>query len=74
MITLTFFSLRESSKWIHTSDCGSDSIPYTDTTWNSNFCRTRSAPENRFAETSPLLTPCSCYARNGKEPCKYRDK
>ncbi|KAJ0181292.1 hypothetical protein K1T71_003377 [Dendrolimus kikuchii] len=65
IVTLTFFSLRESSKWVHASDCRSDSIPYTDTTWNSNFCHTRSAPETRFAETSPLLTPCSCYSKNG---------
>ncbi|XP_063834249.1 MFS-type transporter SLC18B1-like [Ostrinia nubilalis] len=64
VVTLTFFSLRESSKWEQLSDV-SHSIPYTDTTWNSaNFCRVRSAPESRI-ENSPLLTPCSCNMKNG---------
>ncbi|KAG6452681.1 hypothetical protein O3G_MSEX007737 [Manduca sexta] len=78
VITLTFFSLRESAKWIRgSSGSVSDSIPYTDTTWNSNnFCRTRSAPESRLAgEASPLLTPCSCVAKHnytyGTTPPKH---
>ncbi|XP_026484809.1 MFS-type transporter SLC18B1-like [Vanessa tameamea] len=62
-VTLTFFSLRESSKWID-AESDSNSIPYTDTTWNSNqFCRTQSAPESRFAGSSPLIPPCSCSSR-----------
>ncbi|CAH0406057.1 unnamed protein product [Chilo suppressalis] len=65
VVTLTFFSLRESKKWENSLESGSHSIPYTDTTWNSNnFCRTRSAPASR-AEYSPLLTPCSYHNNNG---------
>ncbi|CAH2068835.1 unnamed protein product, partial [Iphiclides podalirius] len=64
VITLIFFSLRESSKWVEEESL-EDSIPYTDTTWNSNFCRTRSAPSSRVAEHSPLLTPCYCNVKNG---------
>ncbi|CAB3231381.1 unnamed protein product [Arctia plantaginis] len=61
IITLTFFTLRDSRKRAFLSSSACDSIPYTDTTWNSNhFCRTRSAPHT-FADNSPLLTPCSCY-------------
>ncbi|XP_060810383.1 MFS-type transporter SLC18B1-like [Amyelois transitella] len=64
VVTLTFFSLRESAKWVQCSDSMCDSIPYTDTTWNSqHFCRTRSAP-TRVTDRSPLLTPCSCLSRN----------
>ncbi|CAG9575981.1 unnamed protein product [Danaus chrysippus] len=64
VVTLTFFSLRESSKWLD-DDSTSNSIPYTDTTWSSNqFLRTRSAPEGRGQmENSPLLTPCSCASK-----------
>ncbi|KAM3966487.1 uncharacterized protein ACR2FA_012028 [Aphomia sociella] len=65
IVTLTFFSLRESSKWVQATESVSDSIPYTDTTWNSNnFCHTRSAPVTRLGDKSPLLTPCSCIIRN----------
>ncbi|XP_053601631.1 MFS-type transporter SLC18B1-like [Plodia interpunctella] len=65
VVTLTFFSLRESSKFMEQSDSECDSIPYTDTTWNSqHFCRTRSAPGTRINDRSPLLTPCSCLSRN----------
>ncbi|KOB73752.1 putative synaptic vesicular amine transporter [Operophtera brumata] len=65
IVTLTFFSLRESSKWVQHSDCQSDSIPYTDSTWDSShFVHTRSAPQSRV-ESSPLLTPCSCYHKQG---------
>ncbi|KAL4715239.1 hypothetical protein ACJJTC_007821 [Scirpophaga incertulas] len=69
VITLTFFSLRESTKWEQMSESEVHSIPYTDSTWNSNFCRTRSAPETR-AENSPLLTPCS-YHNNVKYGSAY---
>ncbi|CAH2268750.1 jg23773 [Pararge aegeria aegeria] len=63
VVTLTFFSLRESSKWVE-AETASNSIPYTDTTWNSNhFCRTRSAPASQLAENSPLITPCSCASK-----------
>ncbi|XP_052737167.1 MFS-type transporter SLC18B1-like [Bicyclus anynana] len=63
VITLTFFSLRESSKWVE-AESEANSIPYTDTTWNSNhFCRSRSAPASQIAETSPLITPCSCASK-----------
>ncbi|XP_026763916.2 MFS-type transporter SLC18B1-like [Galleria mellonella] len=64
VVTLAFFTLRESSKSVEVTESVSDSIPYTDTTWNSNFCRTRSAPNTRLTENSPLLTPCSCLSRN----------
>lgn len=66
VVTLTFFSLRESSKWLD-DDSTSNSIPYSDTTWSSNqFLRTRSAPEGRGQlENSPLLTPCSCASKTG---------
>ncbi|XP_075983718.1 uncharacterized protein LOC142981589 [Anticarsia gemmatalis] len=61
VVTLTFFCVRESRKCATSSGSACDSIPYTDTTWNSNqFCRTRSVP-NTCADNSPLLTPCSCY-------------
>ncbi|XP_012544555.1 MFS-type transporter SLC18B1 [Bombyx mori] len=64
VITLTFFSLRESSKWVQPGSV-SDSIPYTDTTWgSSNFCRTRSAPENGLTENSPLIH-CACPHKKG---------
>ncbi|XP_045761273.1 MFS-type transporter SLC18B1-like [Maniola jurtina] len=63
VVTLTFFSLRESSKWVE-AESASNSIPDTDSTWNSNhFCRTRSAPASQLAENSPLLTPCSCASK-----------
>ncbi|KAJ2943804.1 hypothetical protein O0L34_g8124 [Tuta absoluta] len=63
VVTLTFFSLRESEKWILLSE-EEDSIPYTDTTWSSeNFLRSRSAPGGK-GETSPLLTPCSCQEKH----------
>lgn len=66
LITLIFFSLRESCKMTRTWESASDSIPYTDSTWNSNFfCKTRSAPDCSLSETSPLLTPCSCNSPNG---------
>ncbi|XP_059049174.1 MFS-type transporter SLC18B1-like [Achroia grisella] len=65
VVTLTFFSLRESSKWVQATESICVSIPYTDTTWNSNnFCHTQSAPNTRLAENSPLLTPCSCETKN----------
>ncbi|XP_035430098.1 MFS-type transporter SLC18B1 [Spodoptera frugiperda] len=65
VVTLTFFSLRESRKCTQSSGSACDSIPYTDTTWNSNnFCRTRSAPQS-MAEHAPLITPCSCYNTHG---------
>ncbi|XP_049888020.1 MFS-type transporter SLC18B1-like [Pectinophora gossypiella] len=61
VVTLTFFSLRESEKWAESM--GSESIPYTDTTWTSDrFLRERSAPTSR-GERSPLLTPCSCDSK-----------
>lgn len=68
VITLVFFSFRESGKAARMSESITDSIPYTDTTWNSNlFCKTRSAPEwSAGEECSPLLTPCSCPSPNGK--------
>ncbi|CAK1599987.1 unnamed protein product [Parnassius mnemosyne] len=69
LVTLMFFSLRESAKWIEAESL-EDSIPYTDTTWNSNnFCRSRSAPPNHVTEQSPLLTPCSCSTKNGYSSC-----
>ncbi|XP_041974189.1 MFS-type transporter SLC18B1-like [Aricia agestis] len=65
VVTLTFFSLSESSKWVNSHGSTSSSIPYSDTTWNSNdFCRTRSAPCQR-TESSPLLAPCSCQDKQG---------
>ncbi|KAH9634184.1 hypothetical protein HF086_001386 [Spodoptera exigua] len=65
VVTLTFFSLRESRKCTQSSGSACDSIPYTDTTWNSNnFCRTRSAPQS-LAEHAPLITSCSCYNTHG---------
>ncbi|CAK1548418.1 unnamed protein product [Leptosia nina] len=65
VVTLAFFSLRESSKWID-EDTLSDSIPYSDTTWNSNnFCRTASAPASQMADNSPLLTSNTCTYKNG---------
>ncbi|KAJ8733922.1 hypothetical protein PYW07_014473 [Mythimna separata] len=76
VVTLTFFSLRESRKCTATvSGSACDSIPYTDSTWNSqNFCRTRSAPQT-LVEHSPLLTPCSCYNTHsftyGSSPPKH---
>ena len=65
VVTLLFFSMRESTKWVGASEY-SNSIPYSDTTWNSNhFCQeTQSAPESRVAENSPLIA-CSCAARTG---------
>ncbi|CAG4923962.1 unnamed protein product [Colias eurytheme] len=70
VVTLTFFSLRETSKWIDEVDSITDSIPYTDSTWNSNnFCRSRSAPPCQYAEHTPLISPTpSCY-KSG--PPKY---
>ncbi|CAF4780229.1 unnamed protein product [Pieris macdunnoughi] len=65
IITLAFFSLRESSKWI--DDSISDSIPYTDSTWNSNFYRTQSAPASQMAEHTPLIS----NACTGNGPHKY---
>ncbi|XP_072935829.1 MFS-type transporter SLC18B1-like [Epargyreus clarus] len=66
VVTLTFFSLRESSKWMQVAQSESDSIPYTDSTWTSNyFCRPHSAPESKLNENTPLVTPCSCPSRNG---------
>lgn len=65
VVTLTFFSLRESRKCAVSASSACDSIPYTDSTWNSNnFCRTRSAPLT-LVEHSPLLTPCSCSNAQG---------
>ncbi|KAG7304378.1 hypothetical protein JYU34_011318 [Plutella xylostella] len=81
IVTLTFFSLRESHKLF--SETASDSIPYTDSTWNSkDFLRTRSAPASaRAGEDAPLLTPaCSCEAKSGyygaslKHPCLHHSK
>ncbi|XP_047028533.1 MFS-type transporter SLC18B1-like [Helicoverpa zea] len=74
VVTLTFFSLRESRK-CQSVGSACDSIPYTDSTWNSNnFCRTRSAP-HALAEHEPLLTPCSCYNNHsftyGASPPKH---
>ncbi|CAH2099739.1 unnamed protein product [Euphydryas editha] len=64
VVTLTFFSMRESSKWIDIAELESNSIPYTDTTWNSSqFCQTQSAPESRLSEKSRLITPCSCTSK-----------
>ncbi|XP_068628607.1 MFS-type transporter SLC18B1-like isoform X2 [Battus philenor] len=68
IVTLTFFSLRESSKWVE-SESLEDSIPSTDSTWNSNFCRTHSAPVSRLVEYSPLLASCSCSIKNGYSTC-----
>ncbi|XP_022122887.2 MFS-type transporter SLC18B1 [Pieris rapae] len=65
IITLAFFSLRDSSKWI--DDSISDSIPYTDSTWNSNFCRTQSAPASQMTEHTPLIS----NACTGNGPHKY---
>ncbi|KPI93454.1 MFS-type transporter C6orf192-like [Papilio xuthus] len=62
LVTLTFFSLRESSKWLEVESLG-DSV-HTDSTWHSNFC-TRSAPYTRTRENSPLISPCSCSVKNG---------
>ncbi|XP_013148507.1 PREDICTED: MFS-type transporter SLC18B1-like [Papilio polytes] len=62
IVTLTFFSLRESSKWIEVESLG-DSV-HTDSTWHSNYC-TRSAPYTRTQENSPLISPCSCSVKNG---------
>ncbi|VVC87951.1 unnamed protein product [Leptidea sinapis] len=66
VVTLTFFTLRESTKWIEEIDTMSDSIPYTDSTWTSNnFIRTHSAPPSNY-EYSPLVTTCSCsLQKNG---------
>ncbi|GBP22929.1 MFS-type transporter SLC18B1 [Eumeta japonica] len=65
VVTLTFFAMQESLKSRGVSESLSDSIPYTDSTWNSShFCRSRSAPARcQPRETSPLLTSCSCQKR-----------
>ncbi|XP_073945786.1 MFS-type transporter SLC18B1-like isoform X1 [Choristoneura fumiferana] len=61
VVALTFFTLRESSKWLST-ESWSESLPSSDSTWTSSRFCTRSAPSR--LDTSPLLTSCSRYSKN----------